>query len=60
MSCYSKTTCFTLTKIPSTTDRNIHDESKTTCFTRRNNSVRFGRTITLANDLAFNILKGIV
>lgn len=45
MNYYSKTTCFTLTKIPSTTDRDIHDERKTSCFTRRDNSVRLGKTV---------------
>ena len=60
MNCYSKTTCFTLTKIPSTTHRDVHDESKTTCFTRRDNSVRLGKNITLINNLTFNILSRIM
>ena len=49
-----------MTKIPSTTDRDVHVESKTTCFARRGNSVRFGRTVILFNNLTVSGLRGIV
>ena len=46
MTAKSKTSCFTINKVPLTTVKDAFYECKTTCFTTSDGSVRFKRTVT--------------
>ena len=57
MSFKSKTSCFTIVRMPLTMVRDSLFESKTTCFTVSDSSDRFELNITQRNKLILNRLE---